>query len=512
MDKYDEINDIAMNPRSDEYMDVERYDSYAKASHPEYGGFESPKKKETEKVTTVKTGVRVSNFIIKADLVATIALVTAVVGPTIISDQFEEIFSAISCDFVETISDTNEIDYYLSIDSLEKTLGNVELRVTSAGYTEIYSVGEGKNIGEIKNLKENTNYTLALYDGAYLVKKTEVKTLTQEEKEERAWRRFFENFLYIDYDKEEDFLKMKMKIIDDLNSYEWLFIRITDENEYETFCEFSSVEMNKMQNIPLRSSGVYGKELYIEVVGYLKYDYNQEEYEDIPEDILYEGTFMLDEAAEPLEPIEKTSEVTVNLISIIPDMGEVSYCYEIGNVDKAESSIYLEVVCNEDVRSYDLYEGKNTGLITDLEIDAVVTLSVYEGDILISTNETKTLTEEEIANRGLVKFYSEYLEIYYDSYDHVFDIKMKVIDDIGYYGGFMILVYGEEDIVIGEASCEPSEANEPLQVYLEYDESLSIARIQIYGYVNNATESQEELLCVIEYNLMEGTYETTEGI
>ena len=512
MDKYDEINDIAMNPSPDEYMDIDKYNSLSKVSHPEYGGFESTKKKEKERETTVKTGIRVSNFIIKADLVATIALVTAVVGPSIISDQFEEVFSSVSCEFVETITDTNEIDYFLSIDSLEKALGNVELRVTSAGYSEIYSVGEGKNLGEIKNLKEDTNYTLALYDGAYLVKKTEVKTLSEEEKEERAWRKFFENFLDINYDKEEDLLNMKMKIIDDLNTIDWIFIRITDEFEHEAFWELNSEDMNRTQNIPLRSQEIYGKDLNIIVTAYLKYEYNELEEEDLYEEILYDGMYFLDEAVEP-EPSEvEESYVTAALISIIPDMGEVSYCYEIGNVDLAQNSIYLQVTCGEDVREYYLYEGKNTGVITDLEYDAVVTLNVYEGNILISSNETKTLTEEELANRGLVKFYSEYLSVYYESYDNVFDITMKVIDDIGYYGGFMIHVYGEEDIIIGEASFEPNEANDSHQVYIEYDESLTVATILIYGYVTGTTESQEELIIKIEYNLMEGTYETTEGI
>ena len=207
MSSFNEINDIQMNPQADEYMDIDRYNSLAHSNHPEYSRTDKVENKEK-----VKKGFGITSLILKADLIATIVLVTAVAGPSILSEHFEESFSPISCEFVETIADTNEIDYYLSIDSLETTLGNVELRVSGSNYNETYKVNEGKNIGEIKNLDENVTYTLALYDGGYLVRKIDVKTLTQEEKEERAWRKFFDNFFNIDYDKENDLRRYRPAI------------------------------------------------------------------------------------------------------------------------------------------------------------------------------------------------------------------------------------------------------------------------------------------------------------
>lgn len=292
MSSFNEINNIQMNPQADEYMDIDRYNSYAQSNHPEYS---STEKKGTNKKTK---GSGIGSFILKADLIATIVLVTAVGGQSILSEHFEETFSPVSCDFVETITDINEIDYYLSIDSLEKTLGNVELRVSGVNYNVTFDVKEGKNLGEIKGLSEDTTYTLALYDGGYLVRKTEVKTLTAKEKEERAWRKFFDNFFSIDYDKESDLLKIKMKIVDDLNRYEFLAISIYDESGGETFKEVHVEEMNELVEMPVREAQVYGKELQIMIIGYLKYieeETEQEEYEDF----LYEGSYLLDEAIEP---------------------------------------------------------------------------------------------------------------------------------------------------------------------------------------------------------------------
>ena len=54
MSNYNEINDIAMNPRSDEYMDIDKYNSLARASHPEYGGLESSGKRAIKKSSRVQ--------------------------------------------------------------------------------------------------------------------------------------------------------------------------------------------------------------------------------------------------------------------------------------------------------------------------------------------------------------------------------------------------------------------------------------------------------------------------
>ena len=500
-----------MNPQSDEYMDIDRYNSFAKVSQPEFGGFTTSKKKET-----VKKSLKVSNLIIKADLIATVALVTAVVGPSIISEQFEELFSPISCQFVETIAETNEIDYYLSIDSLEKTLGNVELRVSSTNYNQTFEVQEGKNIGEIKGLNEGTSYTISLYDGDVLVKKTEVKTITEEERTKRAWRKFFENFFNIYYDKEEDLLNIKMKIVDDLDRYEWFYISISDENEGYTFYEFNPENMNELQQIGIRSNEVYGKELHIMIVGYLKFlEGDNEEYMEEHEDFLYEGIFMLDEEYNP-EPTEIEpepvieSDVVAELADIIPGMNEISYCYLVGNTSLAKGDVYLEVYSSEyDVRTYELVEGKNIGTITDLEYASKVVFNVHDGDNIINSTEVWTLTEDELANRNITKFYPNFLDIYYDFSSSSLNVIMKVIDDNGYYGGYRIDFIHEETEWEEEISFEPEEANDIHSIEIDLSDMTGFIIIKFYAYMNNyGTSVEEQELCVVSYNIMEGTYET----
>lgn len=432
-DYFNEMNEIQMNPRHDEYMDIDNYDSLAKSQKLEFGSIEAPKKKETKK----KLGFSSSSFL-KTDLVATLALVTAVVGPSIISDNFEDLFSPISAEFVETITDINEIDYYLSIDSLEKTLGDVELRISGPNYNATTHVKEGKNIGEITGLEENNNYVIALYDGGYLVKKTEVKTLTEEEKIERAWRKFFPNFLDINYDKESDLFNFKMKVVDDLNSYEFLVVSIVDENENETFMEFSAEERNYRHSIPLREQGIYGKDLSITVIGYLKM--TEELDVMMEEEILYEGLFTLDEAVEMPEIISPVGAILKN--SIV-DINTIDYYISIENVEEAFGEIYLEVTSGDYYNRFTLFEGDNKNQLTDLESDNYYLFNIYDNGYLVDSFELKTLTEEEKEARAWRKYFEDFSTLYFDEEDEVLFFSFRIVDDLYAYNYLGLSIYDE---------------------------------------------------------------------
>ena len=499
-DYYNEINDIAMNPRHDEYMDIDKYNSLAKSSNLEYGGIEEPKK-----VIKSKASGGITGTLLKADLVATLALVTAVVGPSIISDHFEDIFSPISCSFVETIADVNSIDYYLSIDSLEKTLGDVELRISdSTGQLEIRKVQEGKNIGELNNLKSNNNYILALYDGGYLVKKTEVKTLTVEEREERAWRKFFPNFLDINYDKESDELSIKMKVVDDLDRYDFFYIDIMDEEEGSTGTEFSAEEKNLVHIIKIRENEIYGQELSITIMGFLKYQ--EEEIEtEMPEEILYEGTFMLDERVERPEEPFFDSKVSIDLASYISGLDTIDYIFNAKGLDDATGAVYVSVDALDFYQNIYLSSGKNVGTISDLPWDSVVTLSYYDGEHLIGSEEIKTLSEEEYSNRHLTKFYQDYLVITYDEYSGDLSITMKMIDDDEIYYCYVIDINNDNSEASIEITSETVNNTQYINL-IENDITPDILTITIRGLINNATAYEDEILCQVIYNIEEDTY------
>ena len=446
-DYFNEINDIAMNPRHDEFMDVDNYNSLIKSSNLEYGGFET-----TTKVKKSKAISGLSGTIIKADLVATIALVTAVVGPSIVSDRFEDIFSPVSCSFVETIAETDSINYYLSIDSLEKTLGDIELRISDqTGLLETRKVKEGKNIGELNNLKENNNYTIALYDGGYLVKKTEVKTLTEEECEARAWRKFFPNFLDINYDKDLDEMSIKMKVVDDLKQYNFFVIDIVDlEEETSTGTEFSYEDKDSVHTFKIRENGIYGQELWITIRGYLNNIESDLETE-IPEEILYEGTFMLDERGVKPEEPPFESKVNIELASSIIGLDTIDYIFNASGIDEAVGSVYVSVDATDYYQNIYLVSGKNVGVISDLPMNSIVTLSYYDGEHLIGSTELKTLSEEEYSSRHLTKFYLDYLVLAYTENNGELSVTMKMIDDDEIYLGYIIEVANENG---GEASLQ----------------------------------------------------------
>lgn len=500
-DYYNEINDIAMNPRHDEFMDVDNYNSLIKSSNLEYGGFE-----KTTKVKKSKATSGLSGTIIKADLVATIALVTAVVGPSIVSDRFEDIFSPVSCNFVETIAETDSINYYLSIDSLEKTLGDIELRISDqTGLLEIRKVKEGKNIGELNNLKENNNYTIALYDGGYLVKKTEVKTLTVEEREERAWRKFFPNFLDINYDKESDELSVKMKVVDDLDRYDFIYIDIMDEEEGSTGTEFSAEEKNLVHSFKIRENEIYGQELSIRIMGFLKYQ--EEEIEtEMPEEILYEGTFMLDERVERPEEPPFESKVSIDLASYIIGLDTIDYIFNASGLDEAVGSVYVSVDATDFYQNIYLVSGKNVGVISDLPMDSIVTLSYYDGEHLIGSTELKTLSEEEYSSRHLTKFYLDYLVLAYTENNGELSVTMKMIDDDEIYLGYIIEVANENG---GEASIQISSETVNNTHFIDLVENKitpDVIKVIIKGIKNTQTNYSEDILCQLTYNIEEDTY------
>ena len=496
MSNYDEINDIAMNPRSDEYMDIDKYNSLARASHPEYGGFESSKK------SAVKKGSRVSSLILKADLIATVALVTAVVGPSFISNYFEDTFSPITCEFVETIALTNEIDYYLHIDSLEKTVGDVEIKVSSlSGYNATFPAKEGKNIGEITGLTEDTVYTISLYDGGYLVKKTDIRTITEREREERAWRKFFENFLDIYYDKDRDVLGIKMKVVDDLDRYEMLTISLYDNNEGFVQREVEPEEKDLLQEIPLGENEIYGNEIHISIMGFLKYI--EEEENETWEDFLYEGVFYLDGS----NPVNEHSDVYIDLVSALTDRYEIDYYFNAMHITD-NSNVELRISKDNDVLSTrHLEEGKNIGKLYDLEEDTIYLFEIYDSDILINSYEIKTLSASEIENRNLTQFYPEFIDITYDNSDTSLYITMKVIDDNEKWISYQIIVSdsNSED----EITFEASEAGSSHRFIL-WDSNItdSIIEIKFIAYSNGVTAEASEELCTIEYNIAEGTYDT----
>lgn len=495
-----DLNDIQMNPVSDEYMDVNEYDSYAVASHPEYGGFETPNKKASE---TVKKTVRIKNLVLKADLVASIALITAVAGPSILSDYFDDVFSPIKAEFVETIAETNEIDYYLSIESLEQTLGDVEIRISGPDYYEVVKPHEGKNIGEITGLKENTIYTIALYDGIYVAKQVEVKTLTQEEREKRAWRKFFENFLDIYYDKDSDILNFKMKIVDDLDRYEMLMLSMYDENDNSNYREITPDIMNARQEIPLRREDITGNEIHINVFGYLKFiEGQEEEMENGHEDLLYEGIYIIEEE-EPDDhgEIVQTTEVVAELMEAIIDVSYISYYISIGNTEYAHGAINMRLDLGETERNFYLKEGKNIGTIYDLEGDTEYNLEIYDDDILVTTYTIKTLSVDEARDRNLTEFYDNFIDIIYEDGD--LRITIKVIDDEENWTSYRILVKDSNDEM--ELTFESNER--------DYEHSFNLANskitdniLEISFYASDVTGGEEEL-CTIEYNIEEGVYE-----
>ena len=496
-----ELNDIQMNPQPDEFMDIDRYNSLAKAAHPEYGEFEATKKKKG-----VKTGSRVSGLALKADVIATIALVTAVVGPSFISNYFEDTFSPVTCEFVETIALTNEIDYYLNIDSLEKTVGEVEIRVSSlSGYNATFPAKEGKNIGEITDLKEDTVYTISLYDGGYLVKKTDVRTITEIEREERAWRKFFENFFDINYDLDRDILGIKMKVVDDLDRYEMLMISIYDNDTGFVQREVEPEMKDLLQEIPIRSNDIVGNEIHISIMGFLKYIEGEEI--DQYEDFLYEGTFILDDGELVSPNPSEESSVKVDLNSLISELDEIDYSFTVSNVNDY-NNVELRVIKNEEVfATRVLNEGKNIGRLYNLEIDSIYVFDIYDGDVFINSYEIKTLSETEYENRNETAFFSDFIEIVYDSSDTSLYITMKVIDDKNIWISYKINVSdsnSECDIVF-----ESSEANSSHRVVLEDNKITdNIIDIKFYAYLSSATEEEVEELCTIEYNIMEDSYVT----